>query len=204
MSVYMPPESGSFEQCPEGSEIGVCIRVIDLGTQRNEYLGEVTYKHQLLIGWETPNARMADGRPFMVSNWYTFSSHPKSSLRQDLEAWRGKAFAKGEIETFDVSRLLGKGCMLGIMHNDNGRAKISSIMRLPKGVEAPPPSNDLISFSLADRPFDHVSFGKLGQRLQERIKGSPEYKAAIEGRDPHEEPPPAKESDYGLNDEISF
>lgn len=205
MSVLMPPESGNFEQPPQGSEIGVCVRVIDLGTQRNEYQGEVSFKHQLLISWETPEARMADGRPFMISNWYTFSSHPKSSLRQDLEAWRGAAFKKGEIEQFDVSKLLGVGCLLGIIHTDTGRARINSIMRMPRGTATPPPFNELICFSLADRPFDHEAFGKLGARMQDRIKLSPEYKAAVEGRDPHEEPPTAREGDYGgLNDDIPF
>ncbi len=206
MTVLMPPESGNFEQPPDGfAGVGVCIRVLDLGTQRNEYQGDVSYKRQLLIMWELPEARMADGRPFAVSNWYTFSSHPKSNLRIDLESWRGKAFGKGEIEQFDVSKLLGKACMLGLIHNDAGRARVKTIMRLPHGMTAPAPENECYSFSLADRPFDHVGFGKLSERMQERIKLSPEYKAAVAGRDPNEEPPPARESDYGaLDDAIPF
>lgn len=206
MANYLPPETGNFEQPPPGSELGVCVRVIDLGTQRNEYQGEVSFKRQLMIVWELPEAKMQDGKPFMIANWYTYSSHPKSSLRQDLEAWRGAAFKKEEISEFDINRLLGKGCMLGIIHTDTGRARIKSIMRLPRGISAPTPTNELLGFSLTDRPFDHLSFDKLSERLQGRIKASPEYKDAVEGRDPNEKPPPPNEGDYGatLDDDIPF
>lgn len=212
MPLTMPAKGQDFENPPEGSHIAVCYRVVDLGKQRSEYQGKVSFKHKILISWELPEALMQDGRPFTIGKSYTYSSDPKSNLRKDLESWRGKAFEDYELGTFDIGKLISAGCMLGIAHRDTERgtyANVTAILRLPRGVSAPIPANPTICFSLADRPFDSRGFGLLSERLQDTIKRSPEYNAAIEGRDPNEEPPPPNgDRDYGsgrdLDDDIPF
>src|SRR5215469_5879253 len=112
MPIFMPPTTGSFSPCPEGSFIAICYRIVDLGTQEVVFQGHAKYTRQLLLSWELPEELMSDGRPFTISKKYTYSSHPKASLRKDLESWRGKRFSDDEIEGFDIGNLIGVGCML--------------------------------------------------------------------------------------------
>lgn len=216
MPLTLPSKSADYAPPPEGTLIGVCYRALDLGTQETTYMGAIKRQHLILISWELPEERMNDGRPFSISRRYTYSSHAKSNLRKDLENWRGQKFTDADFGEFDLGRLLGVGCLLNIVHEEKGEnlyANITAIMRLPRGTKTPAVENDMIVFSLSDRPFNHVSWGKLGERLQETIKKSPEYKAAIEGRDPNETDdgtPLPSEGDYGarygddLDDSIPF
>ena len=199
----MPKAGADFELAPDGTHLAVCYRVVDLGTQPTTYKGETRHKHVILISWELSEELMQDGRPFTIGKRYTYSSHKKAALRQDLESWRGRAFTEDEFGTFDIGNLIGVNCLLNVVHDYNERtertyANIVAIMRPPKGSPMRgSPINPSFCFSLADRPFDHATFGELSERVQEIIKQSPEYKAAIEGRDPNEEPPAPSESDYG-------
>lgn len=211
MPLTMPAKGQDFELPPEGSHIAVCYRVVDLGKQRTEYQGKISHKHKILISWELPEALMEDGRPFSIGKTYTYSSDPKANLRKDLESWRGAPFKDEELGTFDIGRLIGVGCMIGVAHRETERgtySNVTAILRLPRGTQVPAPINPSICFSLADRPFSHTVFGMLSERLQETIKQSPEYRYAIDGLDPDEQPPtPNGEGDYGgrdLDDEIPF
>ncbi len=210
MPLVMPKADADFEPVPEGAHLAVCYRVIDLGTQDGTYLGKPTRKHLILLTWELPDAKMQDGRPFSVSRRYTYSASPKANLRKDLESWRGKRFEEWEFGSFDIGKLIGAPCMLNIVHEQKGEntySNIAAIMRLPAGMPKPHITNDPVYFSLSDRPFDWTSFEKLGERLQEVIKRSPEFASAVEGRDPNEgPPPPAGEGDYGaeLEDAVPF
>lgn len=206
MPVLMPAKSADFEPPPEGSHIGICYRVIDLGTQDTTYLGATTRKHLIIISWELPDERMGDGRPFTISKRYTYSSSPKANLRKDLESWRGKKFEDRELGMFDIGKLIGIGCMLNVVHaerNDTTYANITAIMRLPRGTVAPDPINPPLSFSLNDRPFDRASYEQLSDRLREIVAKAPEYKRAIgamPAQDDNEPPPVNRESDYGVDD----
>lgn len=211
MPLPMPAKGADFEMPPDGSHIGVCYRVIDLGTQDTTYLGQAKKTHQILLSWELPNERMSDGRPFSISKKYTYSSSPKSHLRKDLESWRGKKFEDWEFGTFDIGVLVGIGCMLNVVYSEKGEntyANIAAIMRLPKGTATPPLTNAGACFSLSDRPFNRSLYEALSDRMRDLIAKSPEYRAAVEGRNPNDEPA-ASEGDYGavrsdFDDEIPF
>jgi hypothetical protein len=120
---------------------------------------------------------MADGRPFMVSKTYTVSTHEKSQLRKDLEAWRGKPFTVEEISRFEIIKVLGVYALLNVSHVDgkdgNTYANIASLMPLPKGMPKPPAVNKDVIFDLDDR--DMTVFNALPDRLKEKIMGSPEW-----------------------------
>jgi hypothetical protein len=200
MPVRMPAATGNFSPPPEGTFIGICYRVVDLGTQETTYKGQIKHQRLLLISWELPDELMEDGRPFTVSRRYTYSSSSKSNLRKDLESWRGKRFTDAEIEGFDVATLLGVGCMLNVAHSERDGttyANIGAIVRLPKGTKVPQLTNGMVALSLDDRPFDWHSFEALGERLQEVIKKAPEFERAVKDLPAQDEPPPAMETDYG-------
>ena len=172
---------GEFQQAPIGTHIARCIRLIDLGTQRGEYQGKVTMRNQVLVMWELPQELATEGeqegKPFIVSKFYTNSLHEKAVLRHDLVTWRGRDFTKEEEAQFDLQNILGKPCMVAVVHNENGKSKVSAVMSMPKGQVCPPAVNDLLAFWLDE--FNADVFEGLSDGLKDIIKKSPEYAAAM-------------------------
>ena len=76
--------------------------------------------------------------PRAISREYTLSLHKKANLRADLESWRGKGFTDRELEGFDLENILGKNCMLNIIHKQTEKAiyaNIVSVMPLMKNMQ---------------------------------------------------------------------
>lgn len=165
-----------YTPLPAGSHAARCYAVVDLGTQKLEFQGEVKLGRRVRISWEVPGERMADGRPFSISKTYKTSLHKESNLRKDLRGWRGKDFTEAELNGFDPRNLLGKTAILGVTHAErNGRlyANIDSVGVLPKGMEVGKPENEPIFFDVEN--FDDEVFAKLGKYAQEQVMASPEY-----------------------------
>lgn len=182
-----------FEQPPEGTTVGRCVRLIDLGTQTGEWKGKKTERRKVMIGWELPSLLMDDGRPFLISKIYTMSLFDRAELRSDLENWRGRDLTDEEAEAFDPKVLLNKTCLLGIAYTEKKKAKVSSILPIPRNpadqtplIAIPARVNEVIYFSLEDGEYDPATFEKLTKWVQEQVTKSPEY-AARTGKTP----PPA-------------
>ena len=173
----------TFEQPPTGSHSARCISIIDLGTQKNTYEGETQMKHQLIIRWELSNELMTEGehkgKPFTVSKFYTASLHEKAGLRKDLAAWRGRDFTPEELKGFDLKSILGKPCMLAVGMSEKGKAKVSTVMALPKGMTVPAQVNPSFNFSLSKDQFTAESFEALSKGFKEMVISSPEYQSII-------------------------
>jgi hypothetical protein len=170
---------GEFAQAPVGTHPARCVKMIDIGTQRGEYLGQVNIRRQCIVGWELPNESIpegeAKGKPFVVSRFYTASLNEKANLRKDLENWRGRTFTAQELLGFDSQNILGKPCMVSVIHNDKGKARVSGIMALPKGMHVPPQINPSVYFSLEE--FDDKVFESLSDGYKKLIAASPEYQS---------------------------
>ena len=205
--MHLPPPSADFVPPPAGTHLAVCYRVIDLGTQLSSFQGETKHARKIMLSWELPDEKMDDGRPFSISKRYTWSSHEKASLRGDLESWRGAKFAPEEIVRFDTRTLLGKACLLGVLHNNrDGKnyANIASVMKPPKGTVAPSLVNKQVYLSLAE--FDQATFDALSDGLRDTIRKSPEFaqlsRKASASDGPDEDSYGARRDD--LDDEIPF
>ena len=173
--------SMDFEQAPTGAHIGICVRIVDLGTQKSEYQGQVNYKRQGLFTWELPTALMTSGeqagKPFLVSKFYTLSLSEKANLRKDLAAWRGRDFTPEELGGFDPKNVLGKACMLNLIANAKGKTVINGVMQLPKGLPLPGQANPSVYFSLEE--FNQNTFDGLSKGVREMIERSPEYQKIV-------------------------
>lgn len=174
--------SGSdYKPVPAGSYIATSVRVIDLGTQTSNYQGQEKAQRKVLITWEIPEVEieLEDGNmPALISSSYTASLHEKASLRKVLESWRGRSFTADELKGFDLKNVLGKPCMINVVHTEkdgNTYANVAAVMPLPKGVKGAPASHELINVDLDD--FEEDAFERLSDRLQDKIRVSPEYKA---------------------------
>ena len=206
MSTVMPVENkGDFELTPAGSHLAICYRVIDLGTQQKTYQGEISHKPTILLGFELCHEAMTDGRPFSAQQRFVLSSHKKSKLRAFLEAWRGVPFTDAEFGKFDVANLIGKPCLLGIVHAiqpDATYANINSVMRITKGMEVPPMKNEALHFTFDN--FNQEVFNKLSEGLQAVIAKSPEYQSLKGGKALEESLPESNGMHAVPEDEIPF
>lgn len=197
-------EGGDFKSAPVGSHIARCIGVIDLGTQHEEYQGEKKTAHKVLLKWELPGTLMDDGRPFVVSKFYTLSLHEKSALRKDLQAWRAKNFAADELKAFDLKMLLGKVCMVAVVDKPTGNGtKVAGVMAAPKGVPVPPSEAALVSFDIDS--WDVGVYESLSDGLKKIIQESDEARrrnGSRKGVDPSADDDAGY--DAGADSEIPF
>lgn len=199
-----------FELVPAGTYSAVCYRVIGLGTHpvTGQYAkddqGNQKYKPKVSIYFEI-DEKMSDGRPFMVFETFPFTMQPaepigsnevKSRLRKFLKSWLG-GDPGGD---YDLSELLGKPCLLSIIHNTNAKtnrtyANIGSVMPLPKGTPALKPTNETFSFDV--REFDAEKFEKLSDWVKTTIRQSKEYQRQFGGA-------PEPEATVTPDDDIPF
>ena len=164
-----------YANAPAGAHASRCFRVIDLGTQTFQVLGETKQAHQCLITWELGKT-MEDGKPFTINEKYTVSLTDKSKMRAILESWRGKKFTDVERNGFDLRNILGKVCFLNIVHvTRNGRdyANVATAIPIPDGITSPAPVNDLLYYSI--NQHDSETFEKIPKFYREMIMKSPEY-----------------------------
>ena len=178
----------TFEQVAPGTYPARCYKLIDLGTQLSEYQGESKRRHQIIIGWELPTELMTsgeyEGQPFTASKFYTLSLSEKSTLRPHLVNWRGRDFTPEELAGFELKKLLNKTCLLSIVHDDKGRAKVGGVMALPKGMQVPDPVNEPVYFSLDPDEFSQEVFDSFSDKMKALIVGADEYKARGKARAP--------------------
>lgn len=174
---------GEFQHAPAGNHIARCVRLIDLGTQRNEYQGKVSLRNQVMVTWELCDETMEiDGehKPYLVSKFYTNSLNEKANLRADLESWRGQALSDEDLKGFDLQKILGAACMVNVVHTEKGKAKVSGVAKMPKGIKAQEPKNPLVAFWLDE--FNPTVFDGLSDGLKDIIKRAPEYAALSKPR----------------------
>ena len=89
MSLLAKP-GASIEPIENGNHHGVCVAVVDLGTQYNEIFNKSQPK--VMVTWELPDFPILDehGEPSaekgfrLISKEYTAILHEKSNLYQDL------------------------------------------------------------------------------------------------------------------------
>jgi|TARA_R100000315_G_scaffold61010_1_gene38638 hypothetical protein len=161
---------GGYAQVPSGVHKARCVKIIDLGTQRQEFSGEVSWKRQVMLIWEIPGQDNMNGEPMTISKFYTLSLHEKSNLGADLTSWRGRAFTETEKQGFDISNLAGVPCMLNVVEGNNGKARISTIMPLAKGDEMAGQYNETVIFSLNEYQEGNIeSFNKLSDGIRRMV-----------------------------------
>ena len=184
---FIVEDKGNFEATPSGMHLARCYRIIDLGTQKSEYMGQVKYLHKIMLGWEihgtnddgTP-LKMRDGRPFAIFKNYTLSWSEKATLRGDLQSWRGKPFTQEEMRRFDLKTVLNAWCMLNVIEragqDGNMYVNVSGVTPVPSMIKKgglPEPINKNELFNLTDP--DMVMFDTFSENLKKKIQSSPEW-----------------------------
>ena len=181
-----PMEGGGkdFKDLDVGSYVARIYRIIDLGTQKKEWEGEVKYVPQVLYFFEVPSKTIEiEGiqKPLTTTAWLTNSMGEKANLRHAAEAILGRSITDKEIDAgFDQNKLLEQPCMISIVPKKKGGTRVGSIFALPDGVTCPPQFNQSESFWLDE--FSQEQFDSLTDGLKRIIMLSPEYAEAVKAQ----------------------
>jgi hypothetical protein len=198
MSLIVKDDSqqSKYPQLSTGVHNARCVRVIDLGTQRNEYQGQVSWKRKVMITWEVHNKDSEE--PFEISNFYNNSLYEKANLSKDLTSWRGRPFTEDEKKGFDISNLVGKVCQLNVIEGNNGKPKVATV--LPTKDEVGIQHNKSLVFSI-----DQYQKGELTvfNQLREGIRNMILQSKELEGQS-QEDVKEHGESDIDPDDTVPF
>lgn len=164
---------GDFKILAPGTYAAVCDQVVFVGKQETVW----GTKPQVWLRWQVPAERTTWDKggethegPMVIGAMLTANIHEKATLGKWLASWRGRPFTPEEKEKFDLFVVLGKPCLLTVVHNESkGRtyANITNVARLAKGMEEPKLEGEPLKYS-ADEP---QSFERLAEWLQKKING---------------------------------
>jgi hypothetical protein len=181
-------ESTQRELIPAGTYIARCYSIVHVGHVKQTYLGEEKLVDLVRFTWELPTelrcfSQDKGEQPCAISKEVTLSMNEKSTLRQMIGQWRGKAISDDEAKLFDIAKLLGQPCMLNLIHQPSKAnpekvyERIAGVMPMMKGMTCPPQVNPSFEFSVAD--YDQRKMDTLPNFLQEMIRSSTEYAALL-------------------------
>ena len=174
---------GDFELPPGGTYPAVWVGLINLGTQPREFNGKKWEEEKIYFLWELVGEHDSKGKPFIVSNDYTFSLHEKANLRKMVEGYYGKAL--GAEQELDLVLLIGKPCILSLSEGLSGKGQkyveIVGVQRPMKGQTIGKPETEQFVWD-----FDlHEGTGDpqipdwvppiYGRKIVDEIKKSPEW-----------------------------
>jgi len=182
-------EGGSFTPVPAGMHLARCYKIVDLGSQKSEYMGQVKIQHKVMLQFEVwsedeqgkPTVTQK-GEPLSISKNYTLTLAEKASLRADLKTWRGRDFTVDELRGFELKNVLGVWAMLSVTR-DAGRdgkeyTNVQAIMPVPshlKKAGLPEPHNTPAMYSIEDH--DAAIFETLSENVKKKIMASPEFQS---------------------------
>ena len=187
MSLIAKESVSNFKPVPPGMHLARCFKIIDLGTQRSEWNGEVKDRHMVMLQWEVHSEDEAgnplitpNGEPMSISKNYANTLSPKSSLRLHLSSWRGRDFTSEELRGFELKNVLGVWCMVTVKASLGKDGKeytnVDSVNPVPAAIKAagfPVPFSKPEMFDLS-KP-DMAVFGNLNERLKAKIMAAPEW-----------------------------
>jgi len=179
----------TFVPVPQGMHLARCYRIIDMGTQKSEYQGQVKHLSKVMLQFEIhgnddDNKPIVTqkGEPMSISKNFTLSLAEKATLRKDLQTWRGREFTEDELRGFELKNVLGAWAMISVIKalGNNGKeyTNIAAIMSVPSAIKKagiPEGHNDLTLFSI-DEP-DMTLFDSFSNGLKEKIGKSPEWQS---------------------------
>ena len=174
-----------YQKAPLGEHSAVLVDIILSENETTKY----GIKDQYYFYFEI-EAKMDDGRPFLVRKKFTNSLHPKSILYSFLTKWRGKPFEPGE--EFNLRQMLGVGCMLELEEfTPDGEDKVVVYVDRAR--------------KLAKKDWIKASGEYDGDRTRERIE---KYKSENKSDSPAVATKPTatapKKEEYDENDDVPF
>jgi hypothetical protein len=181
MAIYAGEPEGGSSNIPviePGTYPGRCYLIADLGTHTEEFLGVKKTARRVIISFELPTEMAVfkegeEAKPRVISKEYALFMNEQSNLYKLIVSWFGIKPTEEQKRKFDVTQFIGLAGMVTITHTENGKAKITNISKLMKGLTIDAPILEPVVFSLAD--FDEKTFDSLPKFIKTKIEASPEY-----------------------------
>jgi hypothetical protein len=178
---------GSFVPVPAGLHLARCYQIIDLGTQKSEYMGKTKYQPKVMFKFEVHGEDdqgnplvTSKGEPMSISKNYTASLSDMATLREDLKNWRGRDFTPEELRAFELKNVLGAFAMISVSTAQGRDGKeytnIGAIMPVPANIKKAglPEGHNPTAFFDLDNP-DMTLFETLSENIKNKIMSSPEW-----------------------------
>ena len=128
-------DGGSREKVPAGNHPAVLVALIDLGEQHQEYQGVAKWQHQVYLVFEFPTKKDTTGKTFLLTEAVTYSLNERAKLRKWAQGISGKVIPDGT--DFYIDQLLGKPCLVSVLHSEKGYPRIEGVTGYPDGLPAP-------------------------------------------------------------------
>jgi hypothetical protein len=178
-----PKNENAKSEIPAGTHVARLYQIVHIGTSHFEYQGQQKSSDKIRLTFELCNEKRefkeGEGeKPLSISREFGLSMGKKSHLRPFVENMLGVALQDTEAYNFDLEDLLGRDCLLNVVHtekNGNTYADIKGATPLPKGMTAPEQVNpskvyDVTTITVAE-------LATLPQFLQDKITASDEWQA---------------------------
>ena len=165
MAILASDSGGSdyeYVPVPEGMHDAICYKLVDAGTNWNEFQGEKNKQHSVFVWWELPKTRTEDDRPMSVFKEYLLSLHEQAALRRDLQAWRNNQFTPSELESFDLTAIVGVSCKISVGRTSGGKDKVTGVYCADGGPKKAATENEQVIFDLEDYIDEFI--GKSSER----------------------------------------
>lgn len=175
-----------FGRVEDGAYPARIVQIIDFGMQietdwktgeeKHYDDGNLMIKPKVWINFELPDETIEiDGvsKPRWYGKEYTVSAHEKSALHALLKSVDGKGAATNGGR--NVQGLLGLPAMLTIGSTSSGKAKVSAVSAVPKGMQVGALTNPEGFFDLDSD--DVKTFDVLPNWMKERIKTGVNFEA---------------------------
>ena len=181
-------QGNSIDPIEAGNHHGICVAVIDLGTQYNDKFKKEQPK--VMITWELIDFPIEsdNGDGFrLISREYTAVLSEKSNLYADLISWRGRDFTPEELEGFNIKNVLGANCLVNVVNiskNNKTYSNVTAVAKLPKGMTAKKGTYQLI-YDM-DEDVENIPEG-VPDWIKDKIKKSLEW-VALSGTQDDDEP----------------
>lgn len=182
MSLKPSVSESKYEKAPAGVHASTCVHVIDIGTQKDNYMGEEKVIPKIMIGWELSGVQNSEGDPVVFYKEFSNFLSEKANLRKAIEAWFGKTLSPEALETFYTGKVVGFPCSLNIIHKDSkanpGRsyADMVSIQPLANGQPKPIATVKHLVFDIDE--IDMVAYNQIDEWIQKKIQVSAEWQKA--------------------------
>lgn len=182
MTIDMRSEMKPRELVPEGNHVGRLYSIIEIGRVPNTFPGaETPTVRQIRLSWELPDLmREFDGeqKPLVIGAKYTASMGDKANLRRVVEGMVG-AMDKDTLDSFDIKSLLGKECLVNVVHKTSRAeveyAAVVSCSPVPAGLKVKAQFNDSVYLDYAEG-WDDSIYAALPQFIKDEMEQSDEMK----------------------------
>lgn len=168
-----------YEPLTKGPHVAICVSILDIGPEESQFSAKLVDKVMFLFEI-TDELVDYNGvvQPKVTYAKIPYSAHPKSTLRQWLDAWCDTTDEDFDDGVDIIELCLGKPCIVNIIHEPrkNGGVfdKISNVSKILPGMQVDEPFNKLVAFSWPDYDPEVLPDYEVRNAL-ERVKNLPDW-----------------------------